>query len=74
MMAGVYGSDARTSHRRLHCEGVNADLVSTGRVDVDLQLDPLTRPDQRGPSGVAASLEKAQEVYRDRPQMLSTCW
>jgi hypothetical protein len=24
-------------------EGVNADLVFTGRVDMDLQLDPLTR-------------------------------
>ena len=29
----------------LRGEDVNADLVSTGRVDVDLQLDPLTRPD-----------------------------
>ena len=51
-------------------EGVNADPVATGRVDVDLQLDPLTRPDQAGGHGVAAGLERDQTVLADPPQML----
>jgi hypothetical protein len=34
----------------VHGEGVNAELVSIGRVDQDMQLDPLTRPDQAGPT------------------------
>jgi hypothetical protein len=51
-------------------EGVNADLVSTGRVDLDLQLDPLTGPDQAGGHRVAAGFETDQAVFPDPPQML----
>ena len=50
-------------------EGVDADLVSTGRVEVDLQLDPL--PGRTGGRhGVAAGLEGDQAVLADPPQML----
>jgi len=51
-------------------EGVNADLVATGRADVELQLDPLTRPNEAGRDGVAAGLETDQAVFPDPPQML----
>ena len=50
-------------------EGVNADLVSACRVDLDLQLDLLTRPDLPGGDRVAAGLETDQAVLADPPQM-----
>jgi hypothetical protein len=62
-MAGEPGAAVRG-------EGVNAEVVSTGRVHLDPQLDPLTRPDEAGRHRVAGGLETDQAVFPDPPQML----
>src|SRR5215207_10319629 len=49
---------------------MNADPVPTGRVRMNLQLDPLPRHDLSGGDGVAAGLETDQTVFADPPQML----